>query len=122
MADYLIYLFLVVWSVWGIIHAIKRAGFDINAVEYTLWFRKNKDGAYEIKNKQKKIMVLFAEGPIIWTFKVFEVLWVVLITVTKFVLVVPFKALDKWAQEDSGEDKDDSNNKKDRDDVEYDLS
>ena len=104
MADYLIFLFLVVWSIWGLFYALRRSGFDSYRCIGEFLFNVDKDGFYEIKNKQKKIMVLFAEGPIVWTFKIFEVLWIVLTTITKFVLVVPFKALDKWAQEDNKED------------------
>ena len=104
MADYLLYMFLVVWSVWGVIHCVKRLGLQgINVSDETIRFDKGK--GYEIKNKQKKIMVLFAEGPIVWAAKFVEVLWIVIATVTKFVLVVPFKALDKWAQEEDKEDK-----------------
>ncbi len=106
MADYLLYLFLIVWSIWGVIHCLKRRGVYIDSYR-NICFDKEK--AYEIKNKQKKTMVLFAEGPIIWMCKSLEVLWIVFTTVTKFVLVVPFKALDKWAQEeDKREEESDS--------------
>lgn len=105
MADLLVWIFLIVWSVWGVVHCLGRKGircfpggdaaFDDGGVKY------------EIKNRQKKTMVLFAEGPIIWVCSLVEVLWVVAATVTKFVLVVPFKALDKWAQEEGAENGED---------------
>ena len=104
MADFLLWIFLIVWSVWGVIHFARRIG--ITLLSSGLFVLT---GGYKIKSKEKKIIVLFAEGPIVWACCIVKIILKTLWTIFKVLVVAPSNGLDEWAQKE--EEKEDGNEK-----------
>lgn len=95
MGDYFAWAFLIIWSVWGLIHWVMRIGLkihELNGVTLTGGYK------YEISDQNKRKFVLFLEGPIVGICALTYCVFKGLFGFIKILVVIPTRGLDKWAK------------------------